>query len=236
MHSQQFTKYLRLFIIFLMLSCCDVAIASEIVVDFGLEKFTPSANGNWKQNGFPNNEHLISPSVSFGLYTDINTYGTQFGVGFDWVGRMTADAMILNSDANYNPNSASHCNGPCGPLSHMQTQATVSNIFLAVRQNYGNWWGEIQLTATTYHLESINYDWYGPGNTSAVGPIVSQLNADARTQYGLGATIGYKLPYKIANEPISLFLKIEQSHTSEVDGLKGLSKAVSPTLGIEIKF
>jgi len=182
----------KLFLAVALSAVFSNAFAQEVKVDFGVTKFTQVSNGNWYQEGFPYTLRLTSPTASIKIFTDKGESGWQYGLGFDYMGRVTSDAMVLDSDANYNANSPTHCNGPCGPLSHMQGQGTIPSAFLAARKNYSTWFYEVEGYATRPNYENTNYDWYGGPNNS-VGPLVSHIDHQVKTTYGLGLALGYRL-------------------------------------------
>jgi len=223
----------RLAVMFGLLFCFHVS-AQEIKLDLGLTQFTSTANGNWYQKGFPHTLRLTSLSGSIKLYTD-KYDGWQVGIGADYIGRATSDAMVLDDDANYNENSATHCNGPCGPLSHMQGQGTIPAGLIAVRKSWDKWFVDAALYATRPHWETINYDWYGGPNNS-VGPLVSKMNHAPETVYGIGLSVGYVLDNNLA-----VVLSVKPTHTSGLVQMSdkyfpGIYKAYSPGLALEYTF
>lgn len=233
----------RLAALFLCLFISCVAIGAhgyEVKADLGVTQFTQAANGFWYQDGFPHTLRLTSPSASLKLYSDRSADGWQLGIGIDYIGRATSDAMILDADANYNANTPTHCNGPCGPLSHMQGQGTIPALFSVARKTWTNWFVEGGLYVTRPHWETTNFDWYG-GPNNAVGPIYSHLNHEVRNTYDLGAAIGYRF-----DDTWSAVLKAVPTHAtnsqrdptnpSGVSYYPGIYKAYSPTLAVETTF
>lgn len=215
--------------------------AQEVKIDLGVTQFSKIENGNWYQNGFAHTLRLTSLSASLKVYTDKSANGWQLGAGYDYIGRATSDAMVLDADANYNQNNPpTYCNGPCGPLSHMQGQGTIPALFAVVRKSHGPWFVEGGLYISRPHWETTNFDWYGGPNNS-VGPIYSHLNHEVKTTYDFGGAVGYQMSDRIA-----VILKAVPTHAtnSQVDSTNptgvsyfpGIYKAYSPTLAVEYTF
>jgi hypothetical protein len=210
------------------------AFAQEIKLDLGLTQFTSTANGNWYQKGFAHTLRLTSLSGALKLYTE-KYDGWQFGIGADYIGRATSDAMVLDDDANYNENSPTHCNGSCGPLSHMQGQGTIPAALIAVRKTWDKWFVDTALYATRPHWETINYDWYGGPNNS-VGPLVSKMNHAPETVYGIGLSVGY-----VVDSNLAVVFSVKPTHTSglvqnSATQFPGIYKAYSPGIALEYTF
>lgn len=222
-------RAILLLVTFMLFVGCGVAVAAEVKIDLGITKLSPIENGNWYQDGFPHTLHLTSPSAAIGVYTDPTPSGWQLGVGAMEVARMYSYAKVLDDDKNYNQDSPTHCNGTCGYLSTMHGRGNINNWFFALRKNEGKGFFQVAFTETTYHWKTTNDDWYGPGNTMKVGPIVSVVVADPRTSYGVAVSAGYQI-YK----PLSFVFKLDPTHTAT--GNPGLSRGVSPTFALEYTF
>ena len=233
---QHFTQS-RLRAVFLCLTLSSVASAQEVKTDIGVTQFTQAENGTWYQDGFAHTLHLTSPSASLKLYTD-KFDGWQVGIGVDYIGRATSDAMVLDADANYSAVNKTHCNGQCGPLSHLTGHGTIPSLFIALRKNYDRWIVELEYYRTRPQWETYNEDWYSWWGSPA---IQSRTWHQTKSIYDLSAAIGYRI-----DDKFNLLLKAVPTHASnsQIDPTSpsgssyfpGIYKAYSPTLAIEYSF
>jgi hypothetical protein len=217
---------------------CFSALAVEVKADLGVTQFTQIANGTWYQTGFPYHLDLTSPSVSLGLYTDKTKSnnewlnGWQLGLGYDYIGHASSSALAVASDANYNENSPTHCNGPCWPLSHWYGNGKVDGTFLAVRKTYNNWFIETELYATRPTWTENVPDWIA---CAACTPHSAQVSHQVETLYNMSLAVGYNI-----NNQWGIILKAVPTHASNLnpDGeyFPGIYKAYSPTIALEYTF
>jgi len=244
--------FLQVFILSLMFGVS--ASAYEIKADFGLMKFTPVENGNCYQDGLSHTLRLNQPAASLSIYTDKSKDGYQLGLGFGTERKATTDAMVLNQDSNYNANSATHCNGPCGPLSHMQGEGKVPYTFLLLRKTWMNSfafgkpiWLEGGPCYTRPSYSNTNWDWYGSNNYNAkpvvydAGPIVSHIDHKVEGRTSATAAVGIEL-----TKDISALVRLvpTSASNSQPDPLvpsgqtyyRGDYSKVSVYFGVQIKF
>lgn len=218
------------------LSATMSAFGTEVEIEGGLTHFTKIANGNWYQEGFPNTEHMTSVTAGLSVLTDKDANGLQYGVIYGNYGEASVESMDLDVDANYNPNSPTHCNGPCGPLSHLHGQGNIPYFGLELRKTFDEGmlkdvYVSVSAVDTRASWKITNDDWHGPG----VPNYKFDTYHKVVNTYNLAYAIGYNIQknMSVAFEFVPTHAPNSQPDPTNPTGTSyfpGIYKAYSPRI------
>ena len=111
------------------------ASAWQFEAGIGQTTYNPVANGTWYQDGFQHTLNLKHSSFMLGVTGRVNSW-LIWHTDYEYLGRASENSWDTPSDANYNPSTPNHCNGPCLPLANYVGHGRVQGVALTLAPEY----------------------------------------------------------------------------------------------------
>ncbi|MFS2103552.1 hypothetical protein [Ralstonia sp. Ralssp135] len=179
---------------------CVTAAHAELPIHLeagvGGAAYSRGPDGYWVQERFPHKLQLTAPAYEVGFTGDLyraSRWGISWHADWAWLGQIHTQSLATPSDDNYNPTSATGCNGECLPLANFRGSGHAQALLLTLEPHYdvGKWRFGIEAGPTLHRatwVEDVS-NWHG----TAPWPIT--LRVSSTDGWRPGAVIGASVSY-----------------------------------------